>query len=83
MIVPEHEFPFKTSLTRVTVGIAVQLSASSVMEFMSWIGTSAKHCKTKSAGAVPVGLTKSLIVINSETLDAQLFKNEFVLGEKV
>src|SRR5690554_6936218 len=53
----------ETSLTCVTVGFAVQLSATPVTEFTSIVGNSEIQAIVMSAGAVPVGAILSLIVI--------------------
>src|SRR5690554_219097 len=49
------------------LGLALQLSAASVINFTSGKGTSPIHCTLTFAAAVAVGLTSSLTIINCFT----------------
>src|SRR5690554_7722955 len=49
------------------IGLALQLSAASVIKFTSGKGTSPIHCTLKFTGAVAVGSTSSLTIINRFT----------------
>src|SRR4030042_1577193 len=60
--------PLFTSLTKATVGVASQLSASSVTNVISGAGTSAMHCTFTGAGLLAVGLVLSIAVIVCVTL---------------
>ena len=57
-----------TSLTNATVGVVVQLSASSVTTATSGSGTSAEHCTVIAAGLLAVGNVVSSTVIVCVTL---------------
>src|SRR4030065_379262 len=60
--------PLFTSLTKATVGVASQLSASSVTTMISGAGPSAMHCTFTGAGLLAVGLVLSTAVIVCVTL---------------
>jgi len=60
--------PSLTSLTKATVGAAVQLSASSVTTVISGAGTSPEHWTLTGAGLLAVGSTVSSTVIVCSTV---------------
>src|SRR4030042_366161 len=60
--------PLFTSLTKATVGVASQLSASSFTTVISGAGTSAMHCTFTGVGLLAVGLVLSTAVIVCVTL---------------
>ena len=63
IIVPSHEIELGTSLTNATIGLTVQLSASSVTTVISAAGTSPIHSTVTGAGLEAVGLVVSSTVI--------------------
>ena len=63
MIISGQAFPLLTSLTCCTVGVVVQLSASSVTTATFGSGTSAEHCTVIAAGLLAVGKVVSSTVI--------------------
>ena len=68
MIVSGQELLSDTSETQATVGLAVQLSASSVTTVTSGAGTSATHSTLMSGGLEAVGSVVSLMIIFCTTL---------------